>query len=72
MKNVTPNKELLKINMFWMLIIYVMLAVLAFHFSMTLGIVAVSISIVSYICYIILGIRMKKIKNSYEANTGSN
>jgi hypothetical protein len=72
MNNVVQNRELLKINMFWMLVIYIALIILAFHFSVTLGIIASVMSIGSYVFYIILGKKIKKLKNMNETNMGSN
>lgn len=72
MTDITKNKELLKINIIWMLVIYVVLCFLAFHFSTVLGIVAVSISAASYIFYVIVGIKLKRaMKNKNEASIGN-
>ena len=60
-QNINPSKEILKINIFWMLIIYICVSILSFYFSTTLGIVMFSISLVSFICYIVIGHKMKKI-----------
>lgn len=46
-----------------MVAIYTALSMLSFHFSIALGIVMVSISVASLICYLVIG---KKLKSKYK------
>ena len=57
------EKTILHINIYWMVVIYAILGVLSFHFSIALGIVMVSISLASLICYLVIG---KKLKAKYK------
>jgi hypothetical protein len=55
----TNEKTILRINIYWMIVIYAILGVLSFYFSIALGIIMTTISISSLVCYLVIGKRMK-------------
>lgn len=54
------SKTILNINIYWITLIYIVCSILGFFVNLGIGIAVTSISVVSYISYIVIFNKLKK------------